>query len=50
MNRQNLKILIKDLKFILSELQAEVYGDPESYIDKGDTRKIAVEDDDGTTD
>ena len=50
MNKDNLKILIKDLEFALAELKAEVYADPSSYIDSEDVRKISVEDDDGEAD
>ncbi|ARW56986.1 hypothetical protein [Synechococcus phage S-B64] len=47
MNKNNLKILIRDLEFLLGEIKAEVYGDPESYLDKENVRKVRVEDDDG---
>ena len=47
MNKDHLKILIKDLEFLLNELKAEVYSDTESYLDKENVRKVRVEDDDG---
>jgi hypothetical protein len=50
MNRDHLKILIKDLKFVLNELEAEVYSDTESYLDSENVRRVRIEDDDGTTD
>jgi hypothetical protein len=50
MNKDNLKILIKDLEFTLAELKAEVYGDPKSYLDSENVRKVRIEDDDGETD
>lgn len=50
MNRDNLKILIKDLEFALQELRAEVYSDTESYLDSEDVRRVRIEDDDGETD
>ena len=50
MNKNNLKILIKDLEFLLNELKAEVYSDTESYLDKEDVRLVHVHDDDGETD
>ena len=50
MNKNNLKILIKDLEFLLGEIKAEVYADAESYIDRDDARRITIEDDDGETD
>lgn len=50
MNKDHLKILIKDLDFILGELKSEVYGDPESYLDSENVRRVRVEDDDGETD
>jgi hypothetical protein len=50
MNKNNLKILIKDLEFLLAELKAEVYSDTESYLDKENVRRVQVEDDDGEAD
>ena len=50
MNKDNLKILIKDLKFALQELRAEVYSDTESYLDSENVRRVRIEDDDGETD
>jgi len=50
MNKDHLKILIKDLEFLLGELKSEVYGDPESYLDSVNKRKVRIEDDDGETD
>lgn len=50
MNKQHLKVLLKDLEFILEELKIEVYSDIESYIDNEDVRRVRIEDDDGETD
>jgi len=50
MNKDHLKILIKDLDFILGELKSEVYGDPESYLDSENVRRVHTYDDDGETD
>ena len=50
MNRDNLKILIKDLEFALQELRAEVYSDTESYLDSENVRRVRIEDYDGETD
>ena len=50
MNKDHLKILIKDLEFSLAELKAEVYGDPNSYIDRENVRKVRIEADDGEID
>jgi|TARA_B100000085_G_scaffold59101_1_gene51931 hypothetical protein len=50
MNKDNLKILIKDLEFALQELRAEVYSDTESYLDSENVRRVRIEDDDGETD
>lgn len=50
MNKKNLKILIRDLEFLLRELKSEVYNDPSTYIDRSDARRISIEDDDGETD
>ena len=47
MNKNNLKILIRDLEFLLGEIKAEVYSDTESYLDKENVRRVRVEDDDG---
>ena len=50
MNKNNLKILVRDLEFLLGQLKAEVYADAASYIDKDDARRVTIEDDDGETD
>ena len=50
MNKDHLKILLKDLEFTLEELKAEVYSDTESYLDKEDVRRVRTYDDDGETD
>ena len=50
MNKNNLKILLKDLEFLLEELKAEVYSDTESYLDKENVRRVRIHDDDGETD
>jgi len=47
MNKEHLKILIRDLEFLLNELKAEVYSDTESYLDRENVRRVRVEDDDG---
>ena len=47
MNRDHLKILLKDLEFVLNELKAEVYSDTESYLDSENVRRVQIEDDDG---
>ena len=50
MNKQHLKVLLKDLEFLLEELKAEVYSDTDSYLDKEDVRRVRTYDDDGETD
>ena len=50
MNRENLKILIKDLEFAIAELKAEVYSEPSSYLDNENAMKVRIEDADGETD
>ena len=50
MNKDHLKILIKDLEFLLNELKAEVYSDTKSYLDSENVRRVRIEDDDGGTD
>ena len=50
MNKDHLKILIKDLEFLLGELKAEVYSDTQSYLDSENVRRVRIEDDDGETD
>ena len=50
MNKDHLKILLKDLEFLLEELKAEVYSDTESYLDSENVRRVRIEDDDGETD
>jgi len=51
-NKKNLKILIRDLEFLLAELKAEVYSDITSYhIDKDSVGNyIDINDDDGEPD
>ena len=50
MNKQHLKVLLKDLEFLLEELKSEVYSDTESYLDSENVRRVRIEDDDGETD
>ena len=50
MNKEHLKILIRDLQFLVSELKSEVYSDTESYIDSENVRRVRIEDDDGEAD
>ena len=50
MNKHHLKILIRDLQFLVNELKAEVYSDTESYLDSENVRRVRIEDDDGETD
>lgn len=50
MNKDHLKILIRDLQFLIAELKAEVYSNADSYIDSENARKVRIEDDDGETD
>jgi len=50
MNEKNVKILLRDLQFLVAELKSEVYSDTESYLDKEDVRRVRIEDDDGETD
>ena len=50
MNKQHLKVLLKDLEFLLNELKAEVYSDAESYLDSENVRRVRIHDDDGETD
>ena len=50
MNKQHLKVLLKDLEFLLAELKAEVYSDAESYLDSENVRRVHIHDDDGEAD
>ena len=50
MNKDHLKILIRDLQFLLVELKSEVYSDTDSYLDSEDVRRVHIHDDDGETD
>ena len=50
MNKEKLKILIRDLEFALQEIKAEVYSDTESYLDSENVRRVHIHDDDGETD
>ena len=33
MDKQHLKLMIKQLKMVVEELEAEVYSDPNSYVE-----------------
>ena len=50
MNKEHLKVLLKDLEFTLEELKAEVYSDTDSYLDSENVRRVHIHDDDGETD
>ena len=50
MNKQHLKVLLKDLEFLLDELKSEVYSDSDYYLDSEDVRRVHIHDDDGETD
>ena len=47
MNKQHLKVLLKDLEFLLNELKSEVYSDTDSYLDSENVRRVHIHDDDG---
>ena len=40
MNEKNVKILLRDLQFLVAELKSEVYSDTRSYLDSEDVRKF----------
>jgi hypothetical protein len=50
MNKNHLKVLIRDLEIALDELKAEVYSDTDSYLDSENVRRVHTYDDDGWTD
>ena len=50
MNEKNVKILLRDLQFLVAELKSEVYSDTDSYLDSENVRRVRIEDDDGETD
>ena len=43
MDKQHLKLMIKQLKMVVEELEAEVYSDPTSYVEPDD-KKITYAD------
>ena len=43
MDKNHLKLIIKNLKTVIEELEAEVYSDPSSYIG-GESRPITYAD------
>ena len=43
MDKNHLKLMIKQLKMVVEELEAEVYSDPNSYIG-GESRPITYAD------
>ena len=50
MNKNHLKVLIRDLEIALDELKAEVYSDTDSYLDSENVRRVYTYDDDGEPD
>ena len=52
MDKAKLKVLIKDLKKIVSELESEIYSDTETYLSYDEIAKCTPfsEDDDGYPD
>ena len=54
MNEKNVKILLRDLQFLVAELKSEVYSDTESYLDRSSERTVSSyidqNDDDGDPD
>ena len=52
MDRERLKVLLKDLKKIVSELESEIYSDTQTYLSYDEIAKCTpfVEDDDGYPD
>jgi hypothetical protein len=50
MEKERLKLIVKNLKLLLESLEAEVYSDPEQYVDGTAHQSLTykdVNDDDG---
>ncbi len=54
MDRDKLKLIIKNMKLLVDSLESEIYSDPEAYTNRQDYASIgsylSVDDDDGYTD
>jgi hypothetical protein len=53
MERERLKLIVKNLKLLVESLEAEVYSDPDKYVDTGKSKSIYTysdDDDDGYAD
>jgi len=50
MDKQRLKLIVKNLKLLIESLESEILSDPESYIKDNPSHEIADYDDDGYPD
>ncbi len=55
MDKERLKLIVKNMKSLVNCLESEIYSDPESYMDDPDYWKVGLtysedNDDDGYTD
>ncbi len=55
MDKERLKLIVKNMKSLVNCLESEIYSDPESYMDDPDYWKVGLtysedQDDDGYTD
>ena len=55
MDKERLKLIVKNMKSLVNCLESEIYSDPESYMDDSDYWKVGLtysedNDDDGYTD
>lgn len=44
MEREKLKLIVKNLKLLVDSLEAEVYSDPEQYVDNTPHKFLSYED------
>lgn len=50
MNKDKLKILVKNMELLIDQLKSEIYSNTESYRPNVETYGFICEDDDGYTD
>ena len=50
MDKDKLKLIVRNLELLVDSLKAEVYSDTDSYLDSENVRRVHTYDDDGETD
>ena len=44
MERESLKLIVRNLKMLVEHLEAEVYSEPENYVDTRPQKSLSYED------